>query len=368
MNKKTLTFLILQLFFAVFLLSQGLEVKKQRLSNLKEKIIETEKNLEKTEEKKQREENKFQEFRNKLEYTNKSINRLKRNEQLTFTEIRNKEKEIVDRRKKISYLKSSINQQFTKLLIEDTKKNTDDSHIISNSIKQCHQTIVSIMTEKEHLAEIKHKKENEFKVITDKKKREIQKNQNYQQKLKKTETHINVLKQEQKEFNLVYNQLKNEAKALENLLSKLEISDQNNKFSFKFSNEILNLPADGKIIRTFGEYQDKNYNITRLCKGIDIKTKHDTQIRAVDNGIVIFSEWFKGAGKLLIIDHKNGFHTLYSHNSKLLVTKGEEVYKDQIIAVAGNTGSTDVNKLHFEIRKQGIPVDPAGFFNLTLSE
>ena len=92
MNKKTLTFLILQLFFAVFLLSQGLEVKKQRLSNLKEKIIETEKNLEKTEEKKQREENKFQEFRNKLEYTNKSINRLKRNEQLTFTEIRNKEK------------------------------------------------------------------------------------------------------------------------------------------------------------------------------------------------------------------------------------------------------------------------------------
>lgn len=94
-------------------------------------------------------------------------------------------------------------------------------------------------------------------------------------------------------------------------------------------------------------------------KGIDIAVPYGTGIHAFAEGIVLFSGWDKGGyGNLIIISHGNGIETYYAHNSKLLVSTGQPVSKGQLIANAGSTGDATGSHCHFEIRKDGAPVNP----------
>jgi lipoprotein NlpD len=109
-------------------------------------------------------------------------------------------------------------------------------------------------------------------------------------------------------------------------------------------------PAKGKLIQRFAPYKGK--------KGIDILLPNRKQIKASESGKVVYSgHGLTGYGLLIIIKHNNKYLTAYAHNSKLLVEEGSKVKRNQIIALAGKTASERV-KLHFEIRKDGKPVDP----------
>lgn len=99
----------------------------------------------------------------------------------------------------------------------------------------------------------------------------------------------------------------------------------------------------------------------RLHTGIDIAASTGSPIYAADGGTVIFSGWESGYGYLVKIDHKNGYVTYYGHASKLLVKVGDKVYKGQKIALVGSTGNTTGPHLHFEVRKDGVPVNPASY-------
>ncbi|MBP2073029.1 LysM peptidoglycan-binding domain-containing M23 family metallopeptidase [Thermoanaerobacterium butyriciformans] len=96
----------------------------------------------------------------------------------------------------------------------------------------------------------------------------------------------------------------------------------------------------------------------RLHAGIDIAASIGDPIYAADGGTVIFSGWESGYGYLVKIDHGNGYVTYYGHASKLIVKKGDKVYKGQEIALAGMTGNTTGPHVHFEVRKNGVPVNP----------
>ncbi|MCP2240111.1 murein DD-endopeptidase MepM/ murein hydrolase activator NlpD [Thermoanaerobacterium thermosaccharolyticum] len=96
----------------------------------------------------------------------------------------------------------------------------------------------------------------------------------------------------------------------------------------------------------------------RLHAGIDIAASIGDPIYAADGGTVIFSGWESGYGYLVKIDHGNGYVTYYGHASKLIVKKGDKVYKGQEIALVGMTGNTTGPHVHFEVRKNGVPVNP----------
>lgn len=96
----------------------------------------------------------------------------------------------------------------------------------------------------------------------------------------------------------------------------------------------------------------------RLHAGIDIAASIGDSIYASDGGTVIFSGWESGYGYLVKIDHGNGYVTYYGHASRLLVKMGDKVYKGQEIALVGMTGNTTGPHLHFEVRKNGVPVNP----------
>jgi lipoprotein NlpD len=109
-------------------------------------------------------------------------------------------------------------------------------------------------------------------------------------------------------------------------------------------------PLNGRVIETFTE--------TGTNKGIDIAAKVGDPVLAAGPGRVVYSgSGLRGYGRLVIIKHNNTYLSAYAHNSTVLVKEGQNVTRGQKIAEAGNTDA-DVPKLHFEIRRQGRPIDP----------
>ena len=96
--------------------------------------------------------------------------------------------------------------------------------------------------------------------------------------------------------------------------------------------------------------------------GIDIPAPAGTRIVAAADGYVRTSGWMGGFGQTVIIDHGNGYSTLYAHNSRNRVTVGQRVNRGDHIADVGTTGQSTGNHLHFEIRRNGTPIDPMPFF------
>ena len=110
-------------------------------------------------------------------------------------------------------------------------------------------------------------------------------------------------------------------------------------------------PADGRVSRSFSKEGHK---------GIDVSGERGAPVRAVAPGVIVYSgTGVTGYGALLIVKHNDTYLSAYGHNDALLVGEGEQVQAGQLIAEMGST-STDSVKLHFEIRRNGVPVDPEG--------
>ncbi|WP_461204283.1 peptidoglycan DD-metalloendopeptidase family protein [Clostridium sp. DL1XJH146] len=114
-------------------------------------------------------------------------------------------------------------------------------------------------------------------------------------------------------------------------------------------------PTTGYITSPFG------YRWGRMHEGVDFGIPTGSPIIAADGGKVTYAGWKGGYGYLVIIDHENGYQTYYGHNSSLKVCAGERVYRGQTISLSGNTGNSTGPHLHFEIRKNGTPVNPLNY-------
>ncbi|MDI6840851.1 MAG: peptidoglycan DD-metalloendopeptidase family protein [bacterium] len=117
-------------------------------------------------------------------------------------------------------------------------------------------------------------------------------------------------------------------------------------------------PVRGEVVSWFGTVIDPELGTKLVNNGIDIKAEYGTPVVAVADGEVAYEGIFLGYGKIVLLDHKNGFHTLYAHLSEILVTKGDKVKKGEVIGKVGTTGLLEEPRLHFEVRESGKAVDP----------
>ncbi len=117
-------------------------------------------------------------------------------------------------------------------------------------------------------------------------------------------------------------------------------------------------PADGKVVSFFGRQKHPTFNTYVQRKGIEIRTTEGSLIHAVMAGSVVYADWLKGYGLVIILDHANGFFSLYAHASKILARAGEQVVEGQPIGETGDTGMIGENTLYFELREGAEPVDP----------
>jgi len=118
---------------------------------------------------------------------------------------------------------------------------------------------------------------------------------------------------------------------------------------------IFSNPTRGSLTSPFGMRWGRRHT------GIDIASSKGTAVVAADAGKVSFAGYQGSYGNLVIIDHENGYQTYYAHNSKMVVKKGDRIYKGQKIAEMGSTGRSTGVHLHFEVRKNGTPVNPQSF-------
>lgn len=120
-------------------------------------------------------------------------------------------------------------------------------------------------------------------------------------------------------------------------------------------------PVSASITSGFGTRVHPILGYRRFHGGIDFGASHGSTIRAADSGTVIFSGWYGGYGRSVIISHGGGLTTLYAHASAAYVKEGASVQKGEPIAAVGSTGLSTGPHLHFEVRKNGEPVNPMSY-------
>jgi septal ring factor EnvC (AmiA/AmiB activator) len=123
----------------------------------------------------------------------------------------------------------------------------------------------------------------------------------------------------------------------------------------------MSLPVRGEIIETYGKHKHPEFNSYTFSKGLSISSGVGNEIKSIYEGSVIFADYFKGYGNMIIIDHGGGYFSLYAHASRILKKVGAEVSRHETVATVGDGDSTKGPMLYFEIRYQGKPVDPAGW-------
>lgn len=169
---------------------------------------------------------------------------------------------------------------------------------------------------------------------------------------------------------------------INDIYSLNEIDTKSRRFLKKYyfipySAEYLEKLEKKNIKREFRFYKEKDFiwPVTDAVKtssvlgfrngkfhpGLDLPVQRGKPIIASKEGLVIYTGYAQGYGRLIIIEHENNFRTKYAHNSVNFVKKGDFVKKGQIIALSGSTGNSTGNHLHFELRCMRIPLDPLDF-------
>ncbi|MEI7948832.1 MAG: peptidoglycan DD-metalloendopeptidase family protein [Gammaproteobacteria bacterium] len=156
---------------------------------------------------------------------------------------------------------------------------------------------------------------------------------------------LNALEQERVEKQLLMEEL-----------SKRSLANLSKTEPFAGRKGHLPWPVDGKLLHSFGS----RYELGDLTyEGIDLAASAGTDIKAIHHGRVVFADWFGNSGLLLIIDHGDGYMSLYAHNAQLNQKLGAWVQRGDVIASVGNTGGQHQSGLYFEIRHEGKAENPA---------
>lgn len=148
--------------------------------------------------------------------------------------------------------------------------------------------------------------------------------------------------------------LENLLASIERAVNELDIPD--NYQDFAAARGKMSWPVTGKPSNRFGRARNAG---KMRWQGVTIPAKEGATVRAIHHGRVVYADWFRGSGLLLIIDHGDGYMSLYAHNESLLREVGEWVAPGTPVSTVGNSGGLEQTALYFEIRHQGKPVDPA---------
>ncbi len=147
------------------------------------------------------------------------------------------------------------------------------------------------------------------------------------------------------------------------VVAKSELIPDNDFAGINFSKlkGKLSLPIRGELINRFGS---PRADTGMDWKGLFIKAKEGIEVRAIAAGQVVFADWIRGFGNLIIVDHGNGYMSLYGNNQALLKTVGQTIKGGDTIAEVGNSGGNEVNGLYYELRKNSVPFDPLSWSRL----
>lgn len=277
-------------------------------------------------------------------------------------------------------------QSYSQLILQNKNPSeiTRDIKYFSYIAKAHAKVIDDMQTSLTKVKELNHKTAAALQEMADLKTRqELEKKQLDQQKIKKSK----VVKTLSKQISAQRGQIKKlsrDEKNLSNLVERLAKiipkkpkktlrSKSNNKAkgvvakneytptnvysgsNFAALKGKLRLPVRGDVTNRFGAPREDT-GIT--WKGLFIRAAEGNDVKSVADGRIVFSDWMRGFGNLIIIDHGSGYMSLYGNNQSVLKQLGEEVDAGDAIALVGNSGGNESNGLYYELRRQSKPFDP----------
>ena len=158
-------------------------------------------------------------------------------------------------------------------------------------------------------------------------------------------------------------ELEESSERLIKLLDALNQQAATGESAFPVLRGTLRRPVSGKIIVGFGRNVNARFNTYTLSRGVTIRSAEGTPVRSVYKGKILFADWFRGYGRIIIVDHGGGYYTLYGHLAAINVQVGQQIEADDTIGLVGDSGSLEGPALYFEIRHHGKPVDPQPWFS-----
>jgi septal ring factor EnvC (AmiA/AmiB activator) len=190
---------------------------------------------------------------------------------------------------------------------------------------------------------------------------------------KRVRTKENELAERKREKETILTSVRTEKKTRQNMISELReasrrlqdiIAESSKKedYAGKGFGQLkgrLFWPAEGHIVVPYGAQKDAQFDTPVFRNGIHIETEPSADARAVFSGKVIFAEWFKGFGQLIIVNHGGGYHTLYGNLAEIFSKVGDIIRENSVIGKVGTSGTLNAPGIYFEIRYKGKPLDPS---------
>ncbi len=175
---------------------------------------------------------------------------------------------------------------------------------------------------------------------------------------KSKEMLLSSVRKEKSSYEKMLKELKEASNRLLEIIKRSEETDTYAAKGFHGLKGRLPWPVNGKVAIPYGTQKDPQFNTPVFRNGIHIKAEDDSTAKAVYSGKVVFAEWFKGYGQLIIISHGEGYHTLYANLAEIFYKVGDIIKEQQTIGRVGESGTLNSPGLYFEIRYKGKPLDP----------
>ncbi len=320
----------------------------------------------------------LQQYQGELKQTEKKIARLSRKQRQTKTELGKQHQaqqklisETKELRLRLNHQQQNLSkqiragysagqQQALKMLLNQTNPGaagrtiTYYGYFTRAQIKSAEETALNIkqLSNAEKRLEQSRRQLEKLQTSQQQQTKELQQQQS-QRKILLSKLNSEISSKEQ-QLNIL---LENE-KTLSKLLRDLEPRTPATPKDFSNLGELkgkLNWPTKGRIQNRYGQPRNQG----RLkWQGITISGKDGQDIRAIAPGRIIFADWIRGYGLMLIVDHGNNYMSLYGHNQSLYKDVGDIVTSKEVIAALGNSGGSNTTSLYFEMRHKGKPINP----------
>ena len=228
------------------------------------------------------------------------------------------------------------------------------AYLDSNLITIYKKEIKEINLKKRNL-EILRSKLERSKDISRKKKQELEEG------LIKKDRLLATIRSKRSNYERTVKELEESSKKLRELIKRFERKKVPKSVigrGFRTLKGRLPWPINGKLLIPYGRYKDPKFDIIVFKNGVELKAEDGSRPRAIAGGRVVYSDWFKGYGMLLIINHGNGYHSLYGNLSEIYYERGDLINAGTALGKTGTSTLLNVPTLYFEIRHKGKPVDP----------
>jgi len=233
---------------------------------------------------------------------------------------------------------------YLRIAAQENKEQIQQFSVLKQDLQLQQKQLIAANNELVRLKQLRENERNDLKVLQETEKKILSK-----------------VKSEKDESLTLEQELNAAAKKLEKLIADLEARRRERKLApgthyLEIMKGKLPWPYYGDVVSYFGSKEDPKYKTKVKNTGIDIKCPNEANIQAIAPGRIVYADRFMGYGNLIILDHSDGFYSLYSNLSEMTGTVGTNVQQSDVIGK-----SKDI--LHFELRVEGKPVDPLNWLS-----